>query len=43
MSSKEFGKGFQSVKETPSVVSVSSIIGGGYVPICRLFKFSVMQ
>ncbi len=42
MSNKEFGKGFQSVKETPSVVSVSSIIGGGYVPI-RLFKFSVMQ
>ena len=36
-------KDFQSVKETPSVVSVSSIIGGGYVPIYRLFKFSVMQ
>ena len=29
MSNKEFIKGFQSVKETPSVVSVSSIIGGG--------------
>ncbi len=32
MSSKEFGKGFQSVKETPSVVSVSSIMGGGVCP-----------
>ncbi len=41
MSSKEFGKSFQSVKETPTVVSVSSIIGG-YVPI-RLFKFTAMQ
>ncbi len=32
MSIKEFIKGFQSVKETPSVVSVSSIIGGGVCP-----------
>ena len=36
-------KGFQSVKETPTVVSVRSIMGGGgYVPI-RLFKFTAMQ
>ncbi len=31
--------GFQSVKETPTVVSVSSIMGGGRF-LRRLFKFS---
>ncbi len=34
--------GFQSVKETPSVVSVSSIMGGGRL-LRRLYKFTAMQ